>query len=70
MIGLARRLGIASAAFVVTWAAAVLMGQWLFGSANVLAYYIAAVVAVLVYLVMLRCDARFASRCRPLVPGG
>ena len=40
----ARRVGIASGAFVIAWFAAMFVGEWLFGSANFLVWVIAAVV--------------------------
>ena len=54
----ARRVGIAFGAFVVALFAVTLVAQWLFGSANFLAYIIAAVVGAGVYLEILRRDRR------------
>ena len=58
MLKIARRVGIAFGAFVIAWLAATLAGVWLFGSANFLSYVIAAVVAIGVYLEILRRDRR------------
>jgi hypothetical protein len=53
-----RRLGLAFGSFVIAWLAAVYVGIWLFGSANFLAWIIATVVGVGVYLVLLWRDRR------------
>jgi hypothetical protein len=53
-----RRIGLAMGAFVIAWLAFVLLGNWIFGSANVLAYYLATPIAVGVYIGLLRRDRR------------
>lgn len=58
MVKVARRVGIAFAAFVIAWFAIVLVAERLFGSANFLAYVFAAGVAAGVYLVILLRDRR------------
>jgi hypothetical protein len=55
---IARRVGIAFGAFVIAWFAVTWLAEWLFGSANFLAWVIAAVVGVGVYLDILRRDRR------------
>jgi len=45
----ARRVALALGAFVVTWFAATLAGNWLFGSSNVLSWIIAAIIGIGVY---------------------
>jgi hypothetical protein len=57
-VKVARRVAIAFGAFVIAWFAIVLVAEWLFGSANFLAYLFAAGVAIGVYLVILRRDRR------------
>ena len=54
----ARRVGIAFGSFVLTWLAVSLVARWLFGSGNILVWVIAAVVAITVYLAILRRDRR------------
>jgi len=61
MFIIARRVGIAFGAFVIAWIAATLAGVWLFGSANFLSYVIAALVAIAVYLEIMRRDRREGS---------
>jgi hypothetical protein len=56
----ARRVGIALGSFVIAWFAIVNVAVWLFGSANFLAYALAAVVGAGVYLDLLRRDRRVA----------
>lgn len=58
MIKLARRVGIAFGSFVIAWLAVSLVAGWLFGSSNILAWVIAAVVGAGVYLDILRRDRR------------
>ena len=58
MAQVARRVGIAAGAFVLAWLAAALVGQWLFGSGNVLVWVIAAVVGVVVYVAIPQRDQR------------
>jgi len=58
MVRDARRLGIALVSFVVAWFAASFVGEWIFGSSNVLAWVLAAVVGAGVYLSLLRRDRR------------
>lgn len=48
----ARRVAIAFGSFVVAWLAATFAAQWLFGSGNILAWVIAAVVGVSTYLAL------------------
>ena len=58
MARIARRIGIAFGSFVIAWLAVSLVAGWLFGSANVLVWVIAAVVGAGVYLDILRRDRR------------
>jgi ABC-type uncharacterized transport system permease subunit len=58
MSKIARRVGIASGAFVLAWLAAALVAAWLFGSGNILVWVIAAVVGVIAYFAILRRDQR------------
>jgi hypothetical protein len=60
MFKTARRVGIALGSFVIAWFAIVNVAVWLFGSANFLAYVLAAVVGAGVYLDLLRRDRRVA----------
>jgi hypothetical protein len=60
MARVARRFGIAFGAFVIAWLALLLVARWLFGSGNILVWVLAAVVAVGVYLEILRRDRRVA----------
>ncbi|HEY8167231.1 MAG TPA: hypothetical protein VIF84_00825 [Candidatus Limnocylindrales bacterium] len=53
-----RRIGIAFGAFVISWLAADLLADWLFGSGNFLVWVLAAIVGFGVYLAMLRRDRR------------
>ena len=58
MARIARRIGVAFGSFVIAWLAVSLVAGWLFGSANVLVWVIAAVVGAGVYLDILRRDRR------------
>lgn len=58
---IARRVGIASGAFVIAWIAASLVARWLYGSGNVLVWVVAGIVGVGVYLEVRRHDRRIAS---------
>ncbi|HEU0243698.1 MAG TPA: hypothetical protein VFQ75_07300 [Candidatus Limnocylindrales bacterium] len=60
MITSARRVGIASGSFVVRWLAVSLVAGSLVGSGTILAWAIAAIVGVGVYLDIVRRDGRFA----------
>lgn len=58
MVKVARRVGIAFGSFVIAWLAVSHVAGWLFGSGNILAWVIAAVVGAGVYLDILRRDRR------------
>lgn len=58
MFKFARRVGIALGSFVIAWLAVSLVAGWLFGSSNILAWVIAAVLGAGVYLDILRRDRR------------
>jgi hypothetical protein len=60
MTNVARYVGITFGSFVVAWLAATLVARWLFGSGNVLVWVIAAFVAAVVFLAILRRDQRVA----------
>ena len=60
MFKIARRVGISAVAFVIAWFVIVLVAERLFGSANFLAYVLAAGVAVGCYLAILLRDRRVA----------
>lgn len=53
-MGLALRLGIALAAFAVAWIVISVVAVWLFGSANVLVWVLAALVGEAAYLLVPR----------------
>jgi hypothetical protein len=48
----ARRVAIASGAFVLAWLVATVAAQWLFGSGNILAWVIATVVGIGTFLAL------------------
>ena len=54
----ARRVGLAIGSFVIAWLGFLLLGNWIFGSANVLVFYLAAPIAVGVYIELLRRERR------------
>ena len=58
MVKVARRVGIAFAAFVIAWFAIANVAGWIFGSSNFLGWVFAAVVGAGVYFYMLRRDRR------------
>ena len=53
-----RRLALVLGTFIVTWLVASVFARWLFGSGNVLVWVLAAVLAAVTYLALLRYDQR------------